>query len=43
LQGMWQYLRGDNSWKTIKRTGLESSHKRLPAEAKATAPSIANQ
>ena len=43
LQGMWQYLRGDNTWKTIKRTGLENSHARPSAEGKASAPFIANQ
>ncbi len=24
LQGLWQYLRGDVAWKTLKRQGLES-------------------
>jgi cellulose synthase/poly-beta-1,6-N-acetylglucosamine synthase-like glycosyltransferase len=24
LQGLWQYLRGDMSWKTVKRQGLRS-------------------
>ena len=25
LQGLWQYLRGDNVWKPLKRKGLESA------------------
>jgi cellulose synthase/poly-beta-1,6-N-acetylglucosamine synthase-like glycosyltransferase len=25
LQGLWQYLRGDNTWRPIKRTGLASA------------------
>jgi hypothetical protein len=25
LMGMWQYLRGDTTWKPLKRTGLESA------------------
>lgn len=25
LQGMWQYLRGDNVWRPLKRKGLESA------------------
>lgn len=28
LQGMWQYLRGDVTWKTIKRQGLQSAESR---------------
>lgn len=32
LQGMWQYLKGDNTWKTIKRTGLDSFRPPLPSE-----------
>jgi len=41
LQGMWQYLRGDHTWKTIKRTGLESFHTPPPAEDNATVSSVA--
>jgi cellulose synthase/poly-beta-1,6-N-acetylglucosamine synthase-like glycosyltransferase len=43
LQGMWQYIRRDNSWKTIKRTGLETSYAWAPAENKVTAPSMAKE
>jgi len=43
LQGMWQYLRGDNTWKTIKRTGLENPHAQPSPEGKASAPFMANQ
>lgn len=43
LQGMWQYLKGDNTWKSIKRNGLESSATPLAAANKAVAPSIANE
>jgi len=25
LQGLWQYLRGDMSWKPLKRRGMESA------------------
>ena len=25
LQGLWQYLRGDTSWKPLKRRGMESA------------------
>jgi len=25
LRGMWQYLRGDNTWESLKRKGLESA------------------
>ena len=25
LQGLWQYLRGDNSWRPLKRKGMESA------------------
>lgn len=28
LQGLWQYLRGDNVWKPLKRKGLESARAR---------------
>lgn len=28
LQGLWQYLRGDVTWKTIKRQGLQSAESR---------------
>jgi len=26
LQGLWQYLRGDNVWRPVMRKGLESAH-----------------
>jgi cellulose synthase/poly-beta-1,6-N-acetylglucosamine synthase-like glycosyltransferase len=26
LQGLWQYLRGDNEWRPVTRKGLESAH-----------------
>ena len=26
LQGLWQYLRGDNVWRPLTRKGLESAH-----------------
>ena len=26
LQGLWQYLRGDNVWRPVTRKGLESAH-----------------
>jgi cellulose synthase/poly-beta-1,6-N-acetylglucosamine synthase-like glycosyltransferase len=26
LQGLWQYLRGDNDWRPLKRKGLESAN-----------------
>jgi cellulose synthase/poly-beta-1,6-N-acetylglucosamine synthase-like glycosyltransferase len=25
LQGLWQYVRGDHTWKSVKRTGLKSA------------------
>lgn len=28
LQGLWQYLRGDNAWRPMKRTGLASASTR---------------
>lgn len=31
LQGLWQYLRGDMSWKTMKRQGLRSAESQQPA------------
>ena len=36
LQGMWQYLKGDNTWKAIKRRGMDSSRPPLPSERTST-------
>lgn len=38
LQGLWQYLRGDTKWRTIKRKGLESSGANKTASSAAPAP-----
>ena len=43
LQGIWEYLNGDNTWKAIKRRGLDSARTPPPSERKATVTSMPNQ